>query len=172
MGTLKKFRNMYALEGIEAVSDYPTNVYKNFDDSRYIKVKNTSGTENFIAINAQSGNQKDSFITLAPYSAITPIATTDTLANYNAEDYQADSNLTTTFTSSAIVSTVGCKRVFTITISNTSGSDVDVTCFKFIKNIMQVGYGITPHLVMAYYLDTPIKVTNGSTVNYELALTF
>ena len=100
----------------------------------------------------------------APYHNMTAVATTDEIDNYNVNDYEIIEACTTTSTYTQTSDYLSV--VYTITLNNSTNSDVTVNCIKFKKNSYigtnGSGTGSAKDVLMCgYYLDAPLTIAAG-----------
>ena len=156
MGVFKKFIAGIALEclncyDVNGAIDYTVPTYKAVD-----------GTERTtVGFYPQSSY----FSHPVPYSKLTPIATQDSLDNYNLYDYQIIGAGVTTYSKNRVITNTGGSLVYSISINNNTQETITIKCIKFRKVFSYTKGGFDSdtdpyrHLVCAYYLDENEWVT-------------
>ena len=151
MGTYKKFAGGMMAEHIATIASF--NDYTNLPVPSFKDVNGNSYSNSYARSNV------DSIRSAAAHYNLTPIATADEYANYSYDDYAITAVGTTTFAKARNVYTKKSQLIHTITVENTTESDIVVKCIKFRRSVMVPTGTMVNVLDSAYFLDSNEYIT-------------
>lgn len=171
MGTMKKYVGAYGFEsGQLVVGDTTTS-------ASCIPFKTTTGadiTQPYWLWSTGCSTMSQSTHNNYNMRNLIPVATSDSIGNYDVTDYTAISAANINYTTQRTIQPTSARLTYAITITNNDTSSVTVSCIKFCKRFISA-YRTSDctatwsnALCYGYFLDNPITLEAGESATLSV----